>query len=105
MTTQAPTTGSALPLWYTREALAEEYAAVWRMRRACGVREPSAPNLTFNGQSNRQIQTTTFNFSTAGNGSGFINQQQNRIRCQGAGDFKPFEGDRRHVFGEDISLV
>jgi len=44
------TTGSALPLWYTQEALAEEYATVWRMRRACGVKEPSEPNLTFNGQ-------------------------------------------------------
>jgi phenylacetate-CoA ligase len=44
------TTGTALPLWYTREALAEEYATVWRMRRTCGVHEPSEPNLTFNGQ-------------------------------------------------------
>jgi phenylacetate-coenzyme A ligase PaaK-like adenylate-forming protein len=33
------TTGTALPLWYTLEALAEEYAAVWRMRRVCGVRK------------------------------------------------------------------
>jgi phenylacetate-CoA ligase len=44
------TTGTALPLWYTLEALAEEYATVWRMRRTSGVRKPSDPNLTFNGQ-------------------------------------------------------
>ena len=44
------TTGTALPLWYTPETLAEEYATVWRLRRACGVRSPSDPNLTFNGQ-------------------------------------------------------
>jgi phenylacetate-CoA ligase len=44
------TTGTALPLWYTLETLAEEYATVWRMRRVCGVRKPSDPNLTFNGQ-------------------------------------------------------
>jgi phenylacetate-CoA ligase len=43
------TTGTALPLAYTPETLAEEYATVWRMRRACGVPDPSAPNLTFNG--------------------------------------------------------
>ncbi len=43
------TTGSALPLWYTPEALAEEWASFWRQRRSFGVglREP---NLTFNGQ-------------------------------------------------------
>ncbi|MFQ5418076.1 MAG: hypothetical protein ACE5FL_13680 [Myxococcota bacterium] len=44
------TTGSALPLWYTQKTLAEEYATVWRMRRECGVKDPSDPNLTFNGQ-------------------------------------------------------
>ena len=43
------TTGSSLPLWCTREALAEEYAAVWRLRRSCGVDGPRDPNLTFNG--------------------------------------------------------
>jgi phenylacetate-CoA ligase len=43
------TTGSALPLWCTPEALAEEYASVWRMRRSCGVASPREPNLTFNG--------------------------------------------------------
>jgi hypothetical protein len=31
------TTGTALPLWYTSEALAEEYAAVWRLRKSVGV--------------------------------------------------------------------
>jgi phenylacetate-CoA ligase len=31
------TTGTALPLWYTAEALAEEYATIWRMRRREGV--------------------------------------------------------------------
>ena len=44
------TTGTALPLWYTQETLAEEYAAVWRLRRACGVKNPADANLTFNGQ-------------------------------------------------------
>jgi phenylacetate-CoA ligase len=44
------TTGTALPLWYTQETLAEEYAAVWRLRRACGVKDPGSANLTFNGQ-------------------------------------------------------
>ena len=43
------TTGTALPLWYTREALAEEFATFWRMRRAAGVDRRDA-NLTFNGQ-------------------------------------------------------
>ncbi len=43
------TTGSALPLWCTPEALAEEYACVWRMRRRSGVADPREPNLTFNG--------------------------------------------------------
>jgi phenylacetate-CoA ligase len=43
------TTGTALPLWYTPETLAEEYATVWRLRRSCGVRDPSEPNLTFTG--------------------------------------------------------
>jgi phenylacetate-CoA ligase len=43
------TTGTALPLWYTPEALAEEFATFWRMRRAAGA-DRSDANLTFNGQ-------------------------------------------------------
>jgi phenylacetate-CoA ligase len=43
------TTGSALPLWYTAEALAEEYAAVWRLRRWQGI-ELDAPHHSFGGQ-------------------------------------------------------
>ncbi len=43
------TTGSALPLWYTPETLAEEYAGVWRLRRSCGV-ELNDPHLSFGGQ-------------------------------------------------------
>lgn len=43
------TTGSALPLAYTPEAIAEEYAAVWRMRDACGIKLRD-PHLTFGGQ-------------------------------------------------------
>jgi phenylacetate-CoA ligase len=43
------TTGTALPLHYTLETLAEDYATVWRLRRANGVAGPEAPNLTFNG--------------------------------------------------------
>jgi phenylacetate-CoA ligase len=43
------TTGSALPLWYTPEALAEEFATFWRGRRAAGADLFDA-NLTFNGQ-------------------------------------------------------
>ena len=43
------TTGTALPLFYTPETLAEEYATVWRHRRGYGVADPAAPNLTFNG--------------------------------------------------------
>jgi phenylacetate-CoA ligase len=43
------TTGTALKLWWTSEALAEEFAAVWRGRRRFGARL-GAPNLTFNGQ-------------------------------------------------------
>jgi len=43
------TTGSALPLWYTPEALAEEYVTVWRLRRACGIRLGES-HLTFGGQ-------------------------------------------------------
>ena len=43
------TTGSALPLWYSRASVAEEFACIWRQRRAFGVRRGD-PNLTFNGQ-------------------------------------------------------
>jgi phenylacetate-CoA ligase len=43
------TTGTALRLWYTTDALAEEYASVWRMRRRLGV-SPSDPHLTFGGR-------------------------------------------------------
>jgi phenylacetate-CoA ligase len=43
------TTGTALPLWHTSRALAEEYAAVWRMRRTVGA-EVRDPHLSFNGQ-------------------------------------------------------
>lgn len=43
------TTGTALPLWYTPEALAEEYATVWRLRRSAGVSLGDA-HLTFGGQ-------------------------------------------------------
>ncbi len=43
------TTGTALPLWYTPEAVAEEYAAVWRLRRwlDVGLRDP---HFSFGGQ-------------------------------------------------------
>jgi len=43
------TTGSALPLWYTAEALAEEYAAVWRLRRWLGI-ELDDPHYSFGGR-------------------------------------------------------
>ena len=43
------TTGSALPLWYTEETLAEEYAAVWRLRHWQGV-EIDDPHFSFGGQ-------------------------------------------------------
>ncbi len=43
------TTGTALPLLYTPEALAEEFASFWRGRRLFGARLDD-PNLTFNGQ-------------------------------------------------------
>lgn len=43
------TTGTALPLWWTREAVAEEFASFWRARRAAGVALTDA-SLTFNGQ-------------------------------------------------------
>lgn len=43
------TTGSALPLWYTSEALAEEYASVWRLRRSVGV-DLHDPHFSFGGQ-------------------------------------------------------
>jgi phenylacetate-CoA ligase len=43
------TTGTALPLWYTRETLAEEYATVWRLRRQSGVGLRD-PHISFGGQ-------------------------------------------------------
>jgi phenylacetate-coenzyme A ligase PaaK-like adenylate-forming protein len=43
------TTATALPLWYTSAALAEEFATVWRGMRLAGARLTD-PNLTFNGQ-------------------------------------------------------
>ena len=44
------TTGTALPIFYTPESLAEEYATVWRLRmeHECRILDS---NLTFNGQS------------------------------------------------------
>ena len=43
------TTGTALRLAHTPEAVAEEYATVWRMRMACGVNLRD-PHLSFGGQ-------------------------------------------------------
>jgi len=43
------TTGTALPLWYSPETLAEEYATVWRLRRRLGV-DIHDPQISFNGQ-------------------------------------------------------
>lgn len=43
------TTGTPLRLWYSRDALAEEYASVWRMRRRYGV-SPSDPHMSFGGK-------------------------------------------------------
>lgn len=43
------TTGTALRLYYSPNALAEEYAVVWRMRRSLGI-VPRDPHLTFGGQ-------------------------------------------------------
>ena len=43
------TTGTALPLAYTPEAIAEEYATVWRMRARCGIGIRDR-HLTFGGQ-------------------------------------------------------
>jgi phenylacetate-CoA ligase len=43
------TTGSALPLWYTEEVLAEEYAAVWRLRYWQGL-EINDPHFSFGGR-------------------------------------------------------
>lgn len=43
------TTGTALPLWHTPEALAEEYATVWRMRQWQGVGLYD-PHFSFGGQ-------------------------------------------------------
>ena len=43
------TTGTALRVLATPERLAENFAAVWRQRRAFGA-NPNDPNLTFNGR-------------------------------------------------------
>jgi phenylacetate-CoA ligase len=43
------TTGTALPLWYTSEAFAEEFAMLWRLRIRAGVTLDS-PHMTFGGQ-------------------------------------------------------
>ncbi|MFQ6043915.1 MAG: phenylacetate--CoA ligase family protein, partial [Candidatus Poribacteria bacterium] len=43
------TTGTAIPLVYTQEALANEYAVVWRMRNRVGV-ELGMLNATFGGR-------------------------------------------------------
>jgi phenylacetate-CoA ligase len=43
------TTGTALKLWFTPEALAEEFASAWRGRRSFGA-QLDDPNLTFNAQ-------------------------------------------------------
>ncbi len=51
------TTGTALMLWYSGNALSEEYAAVWRMRRRFGV-APLDPHLTFGGQMVVPLHTT-----------------------------------------------
>jgi phenylacetate-coenzyme A ligase PaaK-like adenylate-forming protein len=43
------TTGTALPLWWTPEAFAEEYAVLWRLYRRSGVEIPD-PFFSFGGQ-------------------------------------------------------
>jgi phenylacetate-CoA ligase len=43
------TTGTALPVWHTTERIAEGHAAVWRQRRAFGVRIDD-PVINFTGQ-------------------------------------------------------
>jgi phenylacetate-CoA ligase len=43
------TTGTALTLWYAPDAVAEEYATVWRLRRRLGL-DLRDPHLTFGGQ-------------------------------------------------------
>jgi phenylacetate-CoA ligase len=43
------TTGSALPLWYTPESVAEEYAAVWRLRQQVEI-GLFDPHHSFGGQ-------------------------------------------------------
>ena len=44
------TTGTALPLWYTPEALAEEFVSVWRLRIHHGIKFDD-PQITLGGQS------------------------------------------------------
>jgi outer membrane receptor protein involved in Fe transport len=72
-------------------------AAVFRRSSSNAVE-----NLTFNGQSNRQIQTTTFNFSTAGNGSGFINQPYNFAKLATRGIDIDVAYD--HKFNDDFAI-
>jgi phenylacetate-CoA ligase len=43
------TTGTALPVWHTPERIAEGHAAVWRQRRAFGVKVDD-PVINFTGQ-------------------------------------------------------
>ncbi len=43
------TTGTALPVWHTSERIAEGHAAVWRQRRAFGVKIDD-PVINFTGQ-------------------------------------------------------
>ena len=43
------TTGTALPLWRTPEALAEEFVSLWRGRMWAGI-ELDDPHVTFGGQ-------------------------------------------------------
>lgn len=50
------TTGTALQLWYSSGAIAEEYAAVWRARRRFGV-NPKDPHLAFGGRMIVPFQT------------------------------------------------
>jgi len=48
VTSTSGTTGTALPVWTSRERVAEEYACVWRQRRGFGV-DIDAPHMNFTG--------------------------------------------------------
>jgi phenylacetate-CoA ligase len=52
------TTGTALPLFYSAATLTEEYATVWRLRGARGVR-PRDRHFTFGGQVIVPVSSTT----------------------------------------------